>query len=104
MARVIVRLLLVTVGTFSLTTLMRGDPAQALAGDQATHEQLAQVRAELHLGDPAPVRYVGWLGDGVRGNLGGSVATHRSVASELRRRWPVTASLAVTSMVLAFVG
>jgi peptide/nickel transport system permease protein len=110
MARVIVKRLLaviplvflVTLGTFSLTTLMRGDPAQALAGDSATPEQLAQVRAELHLDDPAPVRYVRWLGDVLHGDLGVSVATHRSVSDEITRRFPVTASLAISSLVLTF--
>jgi peptide/nickel transport system permease protein len=81
---------------------MRGDPAQALAGDAATPEQLAQVRAELHLDDPAPVRYVRWLGDVVHGDLGVSVATHRSVNDEIARRFPVTASLAISSLVLTF--
>jgi peptide/nickel transport system permease protein len=94
---------LVTLGTFSLTTLMRGDPAQALAGDGATPEQLAQVREELHLDDAAPVRYVRWLGDVVRGDLGESVASHRSVTDEIVRRFPVTASLALSSLVLTFV-
>ncbi|HKA03588.1 MAG TPA: ABC transporter permease, partial [Acidimicrobiales bacterium] len=110
MARVIVKrllaviplLFLVTLGTFSLTTLMRGDPAQALAGDGATPEQLAQVRAELHLDDAAPVRYVRWLGDVLHGDLGVSVATHRSVSDEIERRFPVTASLAISSLVLTF--
>jgi peptide/nickel transport system permease protein len=100
---VIPLLFLVTLGTFSLTTLMRGDPAQALAGDGATPEQLAQVREELHLDDPAPVRYVRWLGDVIHGDLGVSVATHRSVSDEIARRFPVTASLAISSLVLTFV-
>jgi peptide/nickel transport system permease protein len=100
---VIPLLFLVTLGAFSLTTLMRGDPAQALAGDGATPEQLAQVREELHLDDPAPVRYVRWLGDVVHGDLGVSVATHRSVSDEIARRFPVTASLAISSLVLTFI-
>ena len=54
----------------------------------------------MHLDDAAPVRYVRWLSDVVRGNLGKSVATHRSVSSEIGRRWPVTASLAVASLFL----
>jgi peptide/nickel transport system permease protein len=100
---VIPLLFLVTLGTFSLTTLMRGDPAQALAGDGATPEQLAQVREELHLEDPVPVRYVRWLGDVIHGDLGVSVATHRSVSDEITRRFPVTASLAISSLVLTFI-
>jgi peptide/nickel transport system permease protein len=61
------------------------------------------VRAELHLDEPAPVRYLKWLGDVVHGDLGVSVATHRSVNDEIARRFPVTASLAISSLVLTFI-
>ena len=93
-------LFLITVGTFLLAQAIQGNPAQAIAGDSATPEQLAHVKAELHLDDPAPVRYVRWLSDVVHGNFGKSVATHRSVSTEIARRWPVTASLAIASLIL----
>ena len=93
-------LFLITIGTFTLAQLMEGDPAQAIAGDGATPEQLEQVRDELHLDDPVPLRYVRWLGDVVTGDLGDSVATNRPVATEIARRWPVTASLALSSLLL----
>lgn len=111
MLRVIVRrllatiplLMLITIGTFALAQLMEGNPAQAIAGDGATPEQLEQVRQELRLDDPVPVRYVRWLGDVVTGDLGESVATHAPISTEIARRWPVTASLAVSSLILMFV-
>jgi len=93
-------LFLITIGTFLLAQAIQGNPAQAIAGDGATQEQLDKVSAELHLDDPAPVRYVRWLSDVVHGNFGESVATHRSVSSEIARRWPVTASLAIASLIL----
>jgi peptide/nickel transport system permease protein len=93
--------LLITVGTFVLGQLMPGDQAYAVAGPDATAEQVAQVRRDLRLEDPAPVRYVRWLGDAASGDLGVSAATRRPVADELGRRWPVTLSLGVAALALS---
>lgn len=93
--------LLITMGTFGLGQLMPGDQAYAVAGPDATPEQVAQVRRDLHLDDPPPARYVRWLGDAVQGDLGVSAATRRPVADELGRRWPATASLGVAALVLS---
>ncbi|HEY8527908.1 MAG TPA: ABC transporter permease [Acidimicrobiales bacterium] len=96
-------ILLITVGTFCLGLLMPGDQAYAIAGENATPEQVAQIRRDLNLDDPAPVRYLSWLGDALTGDLGESAATRRPVWDEMVRRWPVTASLAVSALVLSFV-
>lgn len=94
-------ILLITIGTFGLGQLMPGDQAYAVAGPNATPEQVAQVRRDLNLEDPAPVRYVTWLQDAVGGDLGVSAATRRPVVDELSRRWPVTASLGVAALALS---
>ena len=94
-------ILLITIGTFALGQLMPGDQAYAVAGPDATAEQVAQVRHDLNLDDPAPVRYVIWLGDAVRGDLGVSAVTRRPVVDELGRRWPVTASLGAVALGLS---
>jgi peptide/nickel transport system permease protein len=94
-------ILLITLGTFALGQLMPGDQAYAVAGPDATPEQVAQVRRDLNLEDSPPVRYVRWLGDAVRGDLGVSAATRRPVAEELGRRWPVTASLGAAALALS---
>jgi peptide/nickel transport system permease protein len=96
-------ILLITVGTFCLGLLMPGDQAYAIAGENATPEQVDQIRRDLNLDEAAPVRYVNWLGDAVSGDLGVSASTRRPVWDELVRRWPVTASLAVTALVLSFL-
>jgi peptide/nickel transport system permease protein len=96
-------ILLITVGTFCLGLLMPGDQAYAIAGENATPEQVEQIRRDLNLDEAAPVRYVNWLGDAVSGDLGVSASTRRPVWDELVRRWPVTASLAVTALVLSFL-
>jgi peptide/nickel transport system permease protein len=96
-------ILLITLGTFVLGQLMPGDQAYAVAGPNASREEVAQVRRDLHLEDPPPVRYVRWLGDAVRGDLGVSAATRRPVADELARRWPVTASLGLVALLLSLL-
>src|SRR5260221_1960107 len=82
---------------------MPGDAAYALAGANATPEQIAALRAEMHLNTAAPVRYWYWLYDGLHGKLGISYASHRSVAGEIAHRFPVTASLAVAALFLTLL-
>lgn len=96
-------ILLITLGTFCLGLLMPGDQAYAIAGPDATPEQVAQIHRDLNLDDPAPVRYVRWLGDAATGDLGVSTASRRPVWDEMVRRWPVTASLALSSLALSFL-
>jgi peptide/nickel transport system permease protein len=96
-------ILLITLGTFVLGQLMPGDQAYAVAGPDASPEEVAQVRRDLSLEDPPPVRYVRWLGDAVQGDLGVSAATRRPVADELARRWPVTASLGLVALTLSLL-
>jgi peptide/nickel transport system permease protein len=96
-------LLILSVATFAVSTVMPGDPSQASAGDEATPEQLQQIRAEMHLGDAAPVRYVHWLGGVLHGDFGVSFGSHRPVAAEIGRRFPVTATLALLSLLLALL-
>jgi peptide/nickel transport system permease protein len=94
-------LLVVTAGTFCLGLLVPGDQARAIAGDQATPEQVEAIRRDLRLDDPAPVRYVRWLGNAATGDLGVSVTSRRPVWDEMARRWPVTAQLAFMSLAMS---
>jgi len=111
MGRVIVRrvvaiipiLFLVTVAAFFMQVAMPGDPAYALAGANATPEQIAKIQAEMHLNTAAPVRYWYWLDDVLHGKLGISYSSHRSVAGEIAHRFPVTASLALGALFLTIV-
>ena len=43
---------------FSLLYLTPGDPAQVLAGDTATPEQVAKIRAALGLDEPPHLRFL----------------------------------------------
>jgi peptide/nickel transport system permease protein len=94
-------LFLVSLAAFSLTWLLPGDPASAIGGTESTPEQRAQIRERLKLDDPAPVRYGRWIGNAVSGDFGESALSERSVTEEIKRRLPITGSIAVGAFVMA---
>lgn len=96
-------LLVVSFLTFLLVNLLPGGPERAILGTNATPERVAEIRGDLHLDDPVPVRYVRWLGDAVTGDLGQSYVQHRPVADLLADRLPVSLALMFYAQVLALV-
>jgi peptide/nickel transport system permease protein len=98
-------LLGVTVIVFLVMALIPGDPAMAILGTYATPENLAQVRLELGLNHPLPIRYLFWLNAVLHGNLGWSYILHKPVLDEVMARLGPTMLLAGASLVLcALVG
>src|SRR4051794_2711010 len=87
-------LFFVSFAMFLLIALTPGDPAYRLAGENATPEQVEQVRKALRLDDPLLVRYATWLTNAVRGDLGKSMSTTEPVTGMILQRIPVTLSLA----------
>ncbi len=77
----IATLWVVSVLVFAGTEILPGDVAQILLGQSATPEALAAMRAQLGLDQPAYIRYFGWLGDMVTGDLGISKAGGASISS-----------------------
>lgn len=75
------------------------DIAVRVAGDEATPEQVDAIRGELGLDRPFIVRYVDYVGNAVRGDLGNSLFTRERVSTMLADRLPVTLSLAGISLV-----
>lgn len=78
-----------------------GDPAQILLGQQATEDQVAQVRENMGLDKPVFVQYGLFLVDAVRGDLGDSIVTGRPVTTELAERFPATLELTAFAMIIA---
>ncbi|GAA0337426.1 ABC transporter permease [Sphingomonas oligophenolica] len=79
-------LLLVSLAVFGLSLLMGGDAAEAILGQSATPEALAGLRIAMHLDQPAPVRYLSWLGGLLTGNPGESLVTGLPVAEMIGPR------------------
>jgi ABC-type dipeptide/oligopeptide/nickel transport system permease component len=94
-------LLGVLVLTFLLLYVAPGDPVQAMVGERADAETIARLRAELHLDDPLPVQFAHYVGGILRGDLGTSYITRRSIARDLLERFPATLTLAGAAMALA---
>lgn len=86
-----------------LIDLTPGDPARQIMGFSATEEQLEEFREVNGLNDPFLVRYVRFLYDAVRGDLGTSYVNHRTVQAELVARFPYTLFLAVVSMAASLI-
>ena len=91
-----------TILAFALGVLSPGDPAiAALTMDGTSEPTEAEILAMQHsmgLDRPYWVQYLSWLSSAVVGNLGVSYLTHKPVADELIRRFPVTLHLAIWAM------
>ncbi|EDL65147.1 ABC transporter permease [Bacillus sp. SG-1] len=88
---------------FMIIRAIPGDPAQTILGQQATKEAVAALRAQLGLDNPWYIQYFEYLAGLFQGNLGESIRTKSSVASEI---WPYLAAtfeLALVAMVIAVV-
>ena len=94
-------LLGVLVVAFLLLHVAPGDPVQAIVGDRADSLTVAQLRAELRLDDPLPVRFVGYATGLLKGDLGTSYITRRPIARDLLERFPATLRLAFAAMLFA---
>jgi len=86
---------------FAGTEILPGDLASAVLQNSATPESLAEMRKELGLDRPAPVRYIEWLGNAATGDFGHSLASHRDVVEEIAPRLKNTVFLAVYAAVIA---
>jgi peptide/nickel transport system permease protein len=79
-----------------------GSPAEALLGERATPELVAEYRERFGLDEPVYEQYARYLRTTVIDrDLGVSVASHRTVTSEIRERFPATVELALAAMIFA---
>lgn len=96
----LVTLFLVSLLTFLVFQILPGDPARVILGVDADPLQLQQLREELGMDRPAPLRFLEWLGGVLRGDLGTSYRYHQPVSALLGSALGVTAQLAVYALVL----
>ena len=81
----VVTVLVVSLLVFAGTELLPGDVAQAILGQGATPELLANIRERLGLDQPAHTRYLKWLGNLLHGDLGTSLVSDRVFGTTLDR-------------------
>ena len=109
MLRYLVRRLVLTVPVllgvatlvFALIHFIPGDPAQAILGESASQEDVAQLRARLGLDRPLLVQYGSFLSGLVHGDLGVSLRNDQPVTGQILDRMPATAELALAAMTVA---
>ena len=86
---------------FGLTEALPGDAAQAVLGQSATPEALANLREEMGLNRPALTRYFEWLGGIVQGDLGQSLTNKPDIAESIGKRLGNTLFLACAAAVVS---
>jgi len=91
----------VSVLTFLMVSLLPGDVAYAIAGQDATLEQINIIREEMGLNQPFIIRYLEWAGNCLVGDFGQSIRTTEPVLDAIFARLPVTIELMILSQVMA---
>jgi peptide/nickel transport system permease protein len=92
----------VTLAVFSMLFLVPGDPVKMMLAEFVTNpDQVAQMRAQLHLDEPLVKQYGRFVANAVRGDLGTSIRSRRPVVTEIGENLASTAQLALAAMVVA---
>jgi peptide/nickel transport system permease protein len=92
-------LLAVSLLTFLIASLLPGDLAYVILGDQATPEKVEALRHDMGLDQPVLVRYAGWLGHVLQGDFGRSFRTGQTVLQAVAERLPVSFELMILAEV-----
>jgi len=93
----------VAVIVFLLIHISPGDPAAVMAGDNATVEDVAQIRRNLGLDKPLPQQFFIWIANIVTGDLGMSISTQLPVAQLIAQRMEPTISIALLTIAFAIL-
>lgn len=87
--------------TFFLLHIIPGDPADAIAGPQATSEDVENLRKSLGLDRPIWEQYISYMKNLLKGDLGYSYRNKMSALEMLKYYWPGTMLLTFSSMLIA---
>src|SRR5260370_4578365 len=97
----------VSIVVFFVLRVLPGDPLVAIFGPEGftkmSDADRASYMAQLGLSDPLIVQYLHWMGDIARGSVGHSFFRSESVADMILRRGPLTAEIALISVVLSWL-
>jgi len=93
-------MLVVATVVFLLLRLAPGDPARVIAGDMASEQAVAEVRAEMGLDRPLPTQYLLAMGALLKGDLGSSIISKDPVATLIGQRLGPTMALAICAILL----
>ena len=93
-------LVAVSLLTFLIASLLPGDLAYVILGDQATPEKVAALRHDMGLDQPIWWRYLSWLGHVLQGDFGRSFRTGQTVLQAVTERLPVSLELMILAEII----
>jgi len=96
-------LAVVAIFVFLMLRLTPGDPAAVIAGDNATSDQIADIRTKLGLDEPIYAQFGIWIGNALQGNFGESFFFKKTVAELIAQRVEPTLALAICTLIIAIV-
>jgi peptide/nickel transport system permease protein len=88
---------------FGWIRALPGSPAEALLGEHATPQAVAQIRRQYGLDKPIYAQYWNYVKTLASGNLGTSITTQRTVTYEIGHRFPATVELALAAMLFSIL-
>ena len=97
------QILLVATAVFLMLRLVPGDPARAILGETASEDQVSAMRDKLGINRPIWEQYIEWLGNAVRGDLGNSIISGRSISGDIMDRFSNSAEIIFISVVVSLI-
>ncbi|WP_165068957.1 ABC transporter permease [Marisediminicola senii] len=98
-----ITLILASLVVFIGVRQLPGDPALAMAGEEASPERLAEIRTQLGLDESIVTQYFSFIGNMLRGDLGESTRTGTAVTDLIASTLPVTLWLSAYALIVAIV-
>lgn len=95
----VITLIGVSLLVFMMIHLIPGNPVTYILGDFATEESIRELESRLGLDRSLPIQYLSYMGNALQGDLGTSFVTGYSVVEEILNRIPITAQLALYSVI-----
>lgn len=89
--------------TFCLLYILPGDPARMMLGQRADVASVEAVREELGLNKPVYVQYARFMVNAFQGDLGRSYATNREVVKTILEKFPATALLSISALLISSI-
>lgn len=96
-------LLVVSIVIFGIIHITPGDPASVILGEEASPEQIQELREQLGLNEPIYMQYIHWITDVMRGDLGTSYFMKEPVSDAIFEHLKPTASLAALAMIISII-
>lgn len=88
---------------FFILSFVPGNPGEMKLGQEAPPEVIQAYNESLGFYDPIPIKYIKYMGNALRGDLGDSWRTGRSVTEEIAMKLPVTVTLSICSIILSSI-